>query len=143
MGAGVGFGGSAGLVAAGGETAATCAPGLAAAAPPLRSSSRCISRICFSRSATRDCDSCSALFFAVSSSCSALRRSCEALPAAALPLAESDLEMRSVSLGAADGAGGGVTAAEVTRPLAALEPVAASPPPRDGAAAEAPASWSR
>ena len=78
-----------------------------------------MSRICFSRSATRDCASLSALSFAVTSSCNALTRSCPPLPAPDLPL--SDLESLRTSLRSDAGGAGGVTAAEATRPEAALE----------------------
>ena len=110
-----------------------------AGALPLRSSRRCMSRICFSRSATRDCDSRSALSFEVTSSWSALTRSWPPpapLPAPALPA--SDLDSLRTSFGSADGGAGGVTAADATRPEATLlESV------RAGMEATPPASCSR
>src|SRR5687768_16586564 len=138
------LGGSAGLtgstLAGGGGAAATLESGLVGA-PALRSSRRCMSRICFSRSATLDCDSRSALSLAVSSSCSAFRRSWPPAPplaAPSLPAAASDFESLSTSLVSAAGGAGGVTAAVATRPAATLLGSA-----RAGMAATPPASWPR
>src|SRR5450631_1462152 len=102
--------------------AATFVSAALAATDLLRSSRRCMSRICFSRSATRDCDSLSALSFAVTSSCNAFTRSCDpAPPLPAAPLPASVLESFSTSVPWLLGGGGGVTAADATRPEAAFD----------------------
>src|SRR5450432_1321950 len=112
---------------------------LVAAMDLLRSSSRCMSRICFSRSATRDCDSLSALSFAVTFSCNAFTRSCDpAPPLPEAPLPESVRESLRTSVPAVEGGGGGVTAADATRPDAAFEESG-----RDGSEATPPANVSR
>jgi hypothetical protein len=149
-----GFGASATFVSAFGGTGSTFAgsgfggaaavfvSGAFVGAPALRSIRRCMSRICFSRSATRDCDSFSALSLAMTSSWSALTRAwlspppLLAAPPALPPL--SDFESLRTSEPPDDGGGGGVTAAVEILPLAADELSA-----RGGSVETLPATFSR